>query len=105
MVNNTQNPPLVASTSDVGTSIETSGYESYHVEVSNFLDDHKYTAILLFPEQLRKQMGNGSLAIQLDMNTKQDFGFNKRVKFSKGSLLWRFQVQVDQDEEVLERCQ
>ena len=43
MVNNTQNPPLVASTSDVGTSIETSGYESYHVEVSNFLDDHKYT--------------------------------------------------------------
>ena len=71
----------------------------------NFLDDHKYTAILLFPEQLRKQMGNGSLAIQLDMNTKQDFGFNKRVKFSKGSLLWRFQVQVDQDEEVLERCQ
>ena len=83
MVNNTQNPPLVASTSDVGTSIETSGY----VEVSNFLDDHKYTAILLFPEQLRKQMGNGSLAIQLDMNTKQDFGFNKRVNISKGSLL------------------
>ena len=46
MVNNAQNPPLVATTSEVGRTIERPDYESYDVEASYFIEDHKYTASL-----------------------------------------------------------
>ena len=41
MANNSQNPPLGAATNEIGTTIETPGYESYDVETSYFLDDHR----------------------------------------------------------------
>ena len=49
-----------------------------------FEGDFDYTAILQFPESLAEQVGNGSLVIELKVDTRQVEGWVEEVKYWKG---------------------
>ena len=52
---------------------------------NQYEDDKSYTAILDFPEDISDHIGPGSLVIQLEVETREEEGWQEEVVFQKGT--------------------
>ena len=73
--------PLELTTSEVGRSIQTPGLGGTFDEAS-YATARAYKATLLFPEDLADQIANGSLVIELEVDTREEEGWTEEVKHS-----------------------
>ena len=77
-----ENPPLYLTTKEVGKSITTPGLGDNY-EITSYLDDHTYKATLLIPDNFVDRVGNGSLVIDLKVNTREEEGWQEEVTWTE----------------------
>ena len=65
----------------MGSTIETPGFQSDKFEESRFQRNHSFSATLVFPADLAEQVGNGSLVIELEVDTRQEEGWVEYVEY------------------------
>ena len=77
-----ENPPLHLTTNEVGRSIMTPGLGDNY-EITSYLDDHTYKATLMIPDNFVDRVGNGSLVIDLKVNTREEEGWQEEVTWTE----------------------
>ena len=63
-------PHLELTTDEVGSTIETPGFQTDKFVEGNFQRNHSFSASLVFPEDLADRVGNNSLVIELEVETR-----------------------------------
>ena len=74
-------PHLELTTDEVGSTIETPGFQSDEFEERNLQRNHSFSATLVFPEDLADRVGNGFLVIELEVETRQEEGWEEYVEY------------------------
>ena len=77
------NPALELSTSEVGRTVKTPGL-GLQYDRQFYLVNHSYKAVLLFPGDLAEQVDDGVLEIEVEVDTRDQEGWEESVKTSKG---------------------
>ena len=87
-----ENPPLIATISEVGRSLQTPGLGG-----SSLVEpvDHKYKAVLTIPEDFPQKIGNGSLVIELDIDVREDDEVNYVTMNYKLQRAYKTWAQAD----------
>ena len=74
---------LEVSSNELGRSLHMPGWGK-DFNRKDYESDFDYTATLEFPENLAEQVGNGSLVIELEVDTRRAEGWVEYVKYWKG---------------------
>ena len=94
---------LEVSTSELGRTLHMPGWGK-DFERKSYESDFEYTASLKFPENLPEQVGNGTLVIELEVDTRQEEGWVEDVKYWKGEK-YRFKNKDMTWMEADNKCQ
>ena len=83
-------------------SFETPGFrgeyqEGYHNESKHF------NVILVLPDGIAEQIGNGSLVVEIEVDIRQDDGWVKTLEFSQGDKFYLVE-EVKEWAEAEEHC-
>ena len=78
-------PDLELTTSEVGQTVQTPGLgDSWDGEF--YKDSHTYTCTLLFPGNLAELVGDGSLVIEVEVDTREEAGWEEYVETNVGEV-------------------
>ena len=76
-----KNPPIEIEITELGRSIQTLWLNSKSFDGTFFTADRTYKATLVVSEALAEHMGNGSLVIKLDVETREQEGWQEYVEY------------------------
>ena len=74
-------PDLELTTDVVGSVIETPGFQTNNFDASRFKRNHTFSATLAFPPDLSRQVGDGTLVIELEVDTRQESSQEEYVEY------------------------
>ena len=77
-----ENPPMSLETQEIGSVVESPGFKDPAYQSSFYENDHIYEAILKAPLNLADKIGDGSLAVEIEVSLKE--GWGEEVQISKG---------------------
>ena len=77
------NPQLEIATSEIGRRIQTPGLEGDSFDEQFYTQDQAYMASLLISDQLVESVGNGTLVVQLEINTRDEEGWEEYVEYAE----------------------
>ena len=77
-----ENPQLVMPTSDIGRSLHTPGFGGDNFDESFYKGGRDYKTTLNIPDTMLDIMGNGTLVIHLEVNTREEKGWEEDVLYS-----------------------
>ena len=81
------NPPLEMTTSEVGRSVQTPGFGGNMLQEQFYLTNKSYTSTLLLPTA--DNVGDGSLVIQLELDTGDEEGWQGQVQYGSRYKLYK----------------
>ena len=77
-------PNLELITDEVGSTIETPGFQNDTIDQNRFKRNHTFSATLNFPADLQEQVGDNTLVIELEVFTRQEEGLEEIVEYRGG---------------------
>ena len=89
---------------ELGRKIQTP-YMEKEFDMTYYQADHSYQASLLFPESLVEKLAGGLLVVELEVDTREEEGWNEEVSFSEGQKVFKLVKEIKTWEEAEAHCQ
>ena len=88
---------FTATTNEVGRVFQTPGFGRKGINKDDYRSDHSYAAVLVLPKNISATVGSGSLVVELEVDTREEKGWQEEVDYWQGS---KYKVYKDKKTQV-----